>query len=126
LYVYSEESGDYPYDYFHAELQTASGGTLESFLWADNRMDSSNWWKGTWEWSDFSSHASQTRRLFFQGTTDVSLNTNFFVDDITLWSYCGGLSAGGNKNGSQEEWTWEKVKSPPGYMPDSATGRKGQ
>ncbi len=116
LYVESEDDPDTPYDYFHAELQNASGGTLESFLWADNTMSSSYWWKGTMEWRDFSAHAGQTRRLFFQGTTDDYLITNFFVDDVTLWAYCGGLPAGTQTMGPGG-WTWEKIETPPGYTP---------
>jgi C1A family cysteine protease/predicted secreted protein len=116
LYVESEDDPDTPYDYLHVELQNASGGTLESFLWANNTMSSSYWWKGTKEWTNFSSHAGQTLRLFFQGTTDGSLITNFFVDDVTLWTYCGGLPTGAKDTG-QEGWTWQKVEAPPGYMP---------
>jgi len=116
LYVESEDDPDTPYDYFHVELQNASGGTLESFLWADNTMSSSYWWKGTMEWSDFSAHAGQTRRLFFQGETDSDLITNFFVDDVTFWTYCGGLPAGARAIGPGG-WTWEKVEAPPGYAP---------
>lgn len=118
LYVYSQEYDPNPHDYFHVELQNTSGGTLESFLWADNTMSSSYWWKGTMEWSNFSSHAGQTRRLFFQGTTDDYLITNFFVDDVTFWTYCGGLPAGAKAIGP-EGWTWEKVEAPPGYTPAS-------
>ena len=116
LYVESEDDPDIPYDYFHVELQNASGGTLEDFLWADNRMDNTLGWVGTMEWDDFSSYAGQTLRLFFQGTTDGSLITNFFVDDVTLWTYCGGLPTGAKDTG-QEGWTWQKVEAPPGYMP---------
>jgi hypothetical protein len=119
LYVDTEEYAYDPYDYFHVELQNASGGTLESFLWADNRMSSSSWYRGTMEWSDFSSHAGQTRRLFFQGTTDSLFSTDFFVDDVTLWTYCGGLPAGASEDIGSGRWTWEKVEAPPGYTSDS-------
>jgi hypothetical protein len=118
LYVYTTDSTSTPYDDFHVELQDASGGTLEDFLWADNTMSSSSWWMGTMEWSDFSSHAGQTRRLFFQGTTDSSYYTNFFVDDVTLWTYCSGLPTGARDIGP-DGWTWEKVEAPPSYTPDS-------
>ena len=115
LYVYTTDSTSTPYDYFHMELQNTSGGTLESFLWADNTMSSSGWYQGTMSWNDFSSHAGQTRRLFLQGTTDSSYYTNFFVDDVTLWTYCDGLPAGASKDVGPDGWTWEKVEAPPGY-----------
>jgi len=119
LYVWTSDSLLAPYDYFHVELQDASGGTLESFFQADNTMGSwSGWWVGTKNWSDFSSHAGQTRRLFFQGTTDFSDYTNFFVDDVTLWTYCGGLPVGASKDIGSDGWTWNKVEALPGYTPD--------
>jgi C1A family cysteine protease/predicted secreted protein len=119
LHVETLDSPFVPYDYFHMELQDASGGTLESFLWADNRMSSTGWYKGTKNWSDFSSHAGQTRRLFLQGTTDFSGHTNFFVDDVTLWTYCGELPAEANEDIGSYGWIWEKVETPPGYIPDA-------
>jgi C1A family cysteine protease/predicted secreted protein len=115
LYVESEDDPDIPYDYFHVELQNASGGTLENFLWADNRMDNTRWWVGTMEWDDFSSYAGQTLRLFFQGTNNNnSLVTNFFVDDATFWTYCGSLPTG-TQNIGPDGWAWEKVEAPPIY-----------
>ena len=123
LYVYSQDDPNIPYDYFHVELQDASGVTLESFLWADNRMSKSYWWRGRKNWSDFSSHAGHTLRLFFQGTTDYSHYTNFFVDDVTLWTYCDGLPAEASKDIGSDGWIWEKVETPPGYTSDSTTGR---
>jgi C1A family cysteine protease/predicted secreted protein len=101
------------YDYFHVELQNASGGTLESFLPADNTMSYPGWYVGTRNWSNFSPHAGQTRRLFFQGTTDFSFHTNFFLDGVTLWTYCSELLGEGGEDG----WTWKKIDAPPGYTP---------
>jgi C1A family cysteine protease/predicted secreted protein len=118
LHIYTTDSSTTPYDYFHAELQDASGGPLESFFQADNTMGWwSGWWVGTRDWSDFSSHAGQTLRLFFQGTTNSSYYTNFFVDDVTLWTYCDGLPAGA-KAISTDGWTWEEMETLSGYTPD--------
>jgi C1A family cysteine protease/predicted secreted protein len=119
LYVETSDSTSTPYDYFHVELQNALGGTLDSFLWADNTMSSSDWYRGTVTWSDFSSHASQMRRLFFQGTTDFSYHTNFFVDDVTLWTYCSGLPTETSEDIGPDGWIWEKVETPPAYTSDT-------
>jgi hypothetical protein len=81
---------------------------------------------GTKEWSDFRSHAGQARRLFFQGTTDISLITNFFVDDVTLQTYCGELPPGGSQGGPTGDWTWQKLEAPPGYTQGRAVPGKGQ
>jgi hypothetical protein len=124
LYVYTSDSLSTPYDYFHVELQDSSGNTLQSFLEADNTMHSSSWYKGTMSWSDFSAHAGATRRLFFQGSTDSSNYTNFFVDDVTLWTYCGSLPSGAGAEGSSD-WTWKRIDAPPGgLMPLGAMGGK--
>ena len=61
----------------------------------------------------------QTLRLFFQGTTDYSHYTNFFVDDVTLWTYCGGLPVEASEDTGPDGWTWEKLEAPPGYTSDS-------
>lgn len=124
LYVYSEDIPTYPYDYFHVELQDASGATLDDFLWADNRMDSDEWYVGTVTWNDFSAHTGQQRRLFFQGTTDYSLNTNYFVDDVTFWTYCSSPLTGQPPDGLQ--WDWQKLESPPDHLSGSMgpEGRK--
>lgn len=97
LYVESEDV-DWPYDFFYGKLQTASGSTLQSFFQADNTWKGTNWRLITRDWNDFTAHAGQQRRLFFQGTTDSSLNTNFFVDDVSLVVYSGSLpgASGGN------------------------------
>jgi hypothetical protein len=117
LYVETSDSIFTPYDYFYMELQNASGGTLERFLVADNTDSTITWYRVMGTWSDFSSHAGQTRRLFFEGTTDYSDFTNFFVDDTTFWTYCGGLPAGASEDSGPDGWTWEKVEAPPSYTP---------
>jgi hypothetical protein len=114
LYVASTEGTTYPYDYFHAELQNASGQTLETFLWADNRMDAAGWYIGTMTWNDFSAHSGQTRRLVLHGTTDSSLHTNFFVDDVTLWTACSSLG----KPTLSQDGVWQKIDTPPDYILD--------
>lgn len=91
LYVQSDET-DSPYDFFHGELQTASGSTLQSFGEADNTWDNSNWHLITQEWNDFSSHAGSQRRVFFQGTNNFRFNTGFYVDDVSFVAYSTSLS----------------------------------
>jgi hypothetical protein len=117
LYVYTTDSLFVPFDYFSLELQNASGGTLESFAVADN-TDAGGWYVGTVTWYDFSAHAGQTRRIFFQGT-------NFYLDDVTFWTYCGGLTQTGQATG-QPELSLQKIESPPGFILNRAGVPKGQ
>jgi hypothetical protein len=114
LHVNTTDSLSDPHDYFHVELQNSSGSTLEEFMWADNTMHSSGWYTGTVSWSDFSAHAGATRRLFFQGTNNLSADTDFFVDDVTLWTYCGSLRLTAAENKGSSDWTWKKIDAPPG------------
>jgi len=128
LYVYTTDSLSTPRDYFHVELQDSSGSSLDSFLWADNTLHASGWYVGTREWSDFSAHADATRRLFFQGSTNSSAHTNFFVDDVTLWTYCGSLPSVADEAEGSSDWTWKKVDASPidGLVPPGTMGRKGR
>ncbi len=122
LCLYSTDIQTSPYDYFHTELQNSSGATLEDFLWADNTMDP-GWYEGMAEWADFSAYAGQTLRLFFQGTTDGSAYTNFFVDDVNLYVYCGSLPASG-KEKSAAPWEWKKVDALPDLLPAAAQNKQ--
>lgn len=115
LYVYTSDSTTSANDYFHVELQNSSGSTLEDFLWFNNTMNGSSWYRGTYEWSDFSAHAGRTRRLFFEGTTNSSLYSNFFLDDVYFLISCGGSSSSSaSKNGSQNGWVLEETSAPSG------------
>jgi hypothetical protein len=80
---------------------------------------------GTVTWYDFSAHAGQTRRIFFQGTNDFSEYTNFYLDDVTFWTYCGGLTQTGQATG-QPELSLRKIESPPGFTLNRAAIPKGQ
>lgn len=121
LYIFTEEGTSYPYDYFHVELQDSAGNTLQSFLQADNTMEG-GWWKGTMSWSNFSTHAGKTRRIFMQGENDAILPTAFFVDDVTLDVHCGSLPPTSGVRAKEVEWTWEKVEAPPSGCAGRALG----
>ena len=93
LYVRSDDV-DWPYDFFHAELQSSSGASLQQFASADNTWKAANWYRITQNWSDFGTHAGTQRRLLFKGTNDYSLSTDFFVDDVSFVAYQGTLAQG--------------------------------
>ena len=107
LYVESGDSASTAYDFWHAELQDVNGQTLESFLWANNKMAASYWYIGTRTWNDLSAHAGQTRRLFFRGTNDArpGTETNFFVDDVSFEYWCGSGPFGAAQGGGGQ-WRW--------------------
>ena len=109
LYVESQDV-DWPYDFFYGELQTASGSPLQSFFQADNTWKDTNWRLITQDWNDFTSHAGQQRRLLFQGTTNSSWFTNFFVDDVSLMVYSGSLPGTSKEQAVELQGDWERER----------------
>lgn len=72
------------YDNFHAKLRTSSGSTIVTVQTQCN-VNAHGWTKYTFTvTSQLSSHKGQTIQVYFQGTTDSSLPTDFFVDDVSL------------------------------------------
>ena len=80
----SDDTGNQEHDFMRAEVRNQAGTevlrTLETIT---NRST-----KDTWERATFSlvSYKGQTVRIQFHGTTDVSIHTNFLIDNISLQS----------------------------------------
>ena len=94
-YVQSEDSTWVPADYFYGELQDQAGTTLNTFTQINNTNAGPGWYQVSYNWSAFASHAGKGRRLSFRATTNGSLNTNFFVDDVSFVAFSGTLPAEG-------------------------------
>jgi kumamolisin len=72
------------YDNFHARLRTSSGTTIATVQTQCN-LNSHGWTHYTFTVSSqLSAYKGQSVQVYFQGTTDVSLPTDFFVDDVSL------------------------------------------
>jgi hypothetical protein len=81
-YMTSQESTTTAYDYLYAEVRSTSGALLGTLQTQSNRSTRNAWvqstnlnllpWKG------------QTVRIQWRATTDSSLITSFFVDDVSL------------------------------------------
>lgn len=72
------------FDNFHAVLRTSSGTTIATVQTLCN-LNAKGFTQFTFNvTSALKSHAGQTIQIFFQGTTDSSLITSFFVDDVSL------------------------------------------
>ena len=63
--------------------------------------------------------------IAFQGTNDFSEYTNFYLDDVSFWTYCGGLTQTGQATG-QPELSLQKIEMPPGFTLNRAAIPKGQ
>lgn len=72
------------YDHFYAKLRTSSGTTIAA-VQSQCNVNAHGWTKYTFTvTSQLSSYKGQTIQVYFQGTTDSSLPTDFFVDDVSL------------------------------------------
>ena len=99
LYITSDDSLTYPYDYFYTSLQPAGAVTLPQIRIADNR-DRDGWYKVTLTYNELP-YAGQPLRLYFRATTDGSLITNFFVDMASVQVRCSRYTVLGD-SGSTE------------------------
>ena len=84
LYINTSEQGSTCYDYFYARLRTSSGGAISTVQTKCN-ANASGWTQYTFDVTTaLNSYKGQTIQVYFLGTTDSSLITNFFVDDVQL------------------------------------------
>lgn len=72
------------YDHFAARLRASSGTTIATVQTQCN-LNAHGWTHYSFTvTSQLSSYKGQTIQVYFQGTTDFSLSTDFFVDDVSL------------------------------------------
>ncbi len=79
-YMTTQESS-HPWDYLYVQILNSSGGLLGT---VQTLNDSST--KNTWTHPSFdvSAYRGQTIRVYFKATTDSSLTTSFFIDDVSV------------------------------------------
>jgi hypothetical protein len=83
-FIATEESPDGgPFDFWTIELRNAGGGVLLQTLGTYSNNDAAPQWLA-FEHVAAATHAGQTVRLLLRGTTDDSLNTNFFIDTLAF------------------------------------------
>lgn len=84
VYIDTQESGSTAYDHFYARLRTSSGATISTVQSLSN-VNVQGWTQYTFNVSSaLSSYKGQPIQVYFAGTTDSSLITNFYVDDVAL------------------------------------------
>jgi len=77
----SQEGTGTPYDFMYAEVRNTSGTLLGTLQTLSNQSTRNAWTQSTvsvlpWK--------GQTVRIEFRATTDFSLVSSFFVDDVAL------------------------------------------
>ncbi|HZT96830.1 MAG TPA: protease pro-enzyme activation domain-containing protein [Chloroflexota bacterium] len=81
----SEATGSPCYDYFYSKVRTSSGGTIKTTQTQCNTSVTNGWVQYSFDvTSALSSYKGQSVQVYFQGKTDSSLPSDFFVDDVTL------------------------------------------
>ncbi|MEO8973009.1 MAG: protease pro-enzyme activation domain-containing protein [Ktedonobacteraceae bacterium] len=84
LYIDTNESGNTCYDYFYARIRNSSGATIATVQTKCN-ANVMGWTQFTFDVSSsLSSYHGKQVQVYFEGTTDSSLPTDFFVDDVTF------------------------------------------
>ncbi len=84
LYISTQESGSTCYDNFYARIRTSGGATITTVQTKCN-ANASGWTQYTFDvTTPLGGYKGQSVQVYFEGTTDSSLPTNFFVDDVAL------------------------------------------
>ncbi|GCE26222.1 hypothetical protein KDA_17060 [Dictyobacter alpinus] len=83
-YISTSETGSTCYDYFYARLRTSTGATISTPQTQCN-ANAHGWTQYSFDvTSALSSYKGQQVQVYFSGTTDSSLTTSFYVDDVAL------------------------------------------
>jgi hypothetical protein len=80
-YMTSSEGTSTAYDYFRVKIYNSNGSLLSTLKTRSNRDARNQWVQDT---ISLTSYAGQTVRIEFSVTTDSSLTTSFFLDDVAL------------------------------------------
>jgi len=84
VYISTQETSTTAYDNFVARLRTSTGATISTPQTLSNR-NASGWTQYSFDvTSVLASHVGQSIEVYFSETTDSTLTTSFFVDDVAL------------------------------------------
>ncbi|GER86097.1 hypothetical protein KDW_02590 [Dictyobacter vulcani] len=84
MYISTNETGTTCYDYIRARLRTSTGATISTPQTLCN-ADAQGWTQFSFDvTSALSSYKGQQVQVAFLGTTDSSLSSNYYVDDVAL------------------------------------------
>lgn len=79
-YMTTQETS-HPWDKFYAQVLDANGNLLTTLQSLNDGSTANTWTKSTYS---LLAYKGQTVRIYFKLTTDSSLTTSFFVDDVSL------------------------------------------
>ena len=124
--VSSEDSTSYPYDYLLLRIEDGSGNPITPEYWLLDNTDGDGtyghvygWWRITLTWNEI---LQRNLRVRIRATTDCSLYTAFFIDDVTWTTTCNRYTLGAPQEPLQPfvlEVT--PVEGPPSMLPQEGT-----
>ena len=83
-YMSTEEtSTSNDYDFLYVRIRNIYGSTLRQVQVMTNRSTKDTWVLSSFDVSEF---IGQTVQIYFQATTDGSLKSSFFIDDVSLYA----------------------------------------
>ena len=81
----TQDSGTTCHDNFYARIRTSAGATITTPVTLCNYPATNGWVQKTVDVTTaLTPYAGQSVQVYFQGTSDATLTTDFFVDDVTL------------------------------------------
>ncbi|MGB9890536.1 MAG: M4 family metallopeptidase [Anaerolineae bacterium] len=90
--VSSADSTSYPYDFLYLRIEDGSGNPITPQYWLLDNTDGDGtyghvygWWRITLTWNEI---LQRNLRVRIRATTDSSLYTAFFIDDVTWTTTC--------------------------------------
>ena len=78
-----ETSTTTDYDFLYVRIRDANGNLLQTLKTITNRSPEGDPWH--YEFFDLRAYAGQTIRISFEATTDGSLRTNFWIDEVSFF-----------------------------------------
>jgi kumamolisin len=81
----NEASGSPCYDYFYVRIRNSSGSTIKTVQTKCNSNSTNGWVQYSFDLTTaLSAYSGKQVQVYFEGTNDVSLPSDFFVDDVAL------------------------------------------
>jgi len=110
VWIETNETSPNAYDYLRVQLRNETGSLLSTIDMLSNAST-----KGTWLTRPFnintSQYLGQYLRLSFEATTDATMFTSFYIDDVSLTLNCSGANSLPQEGTESETVATQQVES---------------
>jgi murein DD-endopeptidase MepM/ murein hydrolase activator NlpD len=106
----TDETSSGAYDYLRVRLRSEAGSLLSTIDTLNDNSTKNTWLRRSYT-VNLGSYVGQIFRLSFEATTDGTLTTNFYVDDVSLTLNCGTTSGNSQEGSESEEKSTQEVES---------------